>query len=443
MNDNKFEIKEEKRQSWTSIAAIWAGGMICVPCLMIGGVLSGGGLSLVEIIVSILIGYGLICTYMIFIGMQACDTGLPVSVLASGALGEKGSRYIISILLTLACVGWFGIQSATCGAAFASMLASMMGIEATAVMKAVCSIIWGVIMLATACAGFKGLKWLNYVAVPLLVIVCLYGLIAGIAKNDGGTAIANYAPAASAGLVFGISMVVASFALGGVISADYCRFAKSRADVVKSSIVGVIPAGLFMLVTGALMSIVTGQYDISAILASLGVPFLGLIALVLATWTTNVTNAYSGGLALSNLLGFDESKFKITTGIAGAIGTVLAALGLLDAFQGFLSLMSALIPPLAGVIIAAYWIIGKGKKENFSVKSGFSAAGMISYVIGALFACVTGGTFANFPGLVEAIPVLDLPFFVGPVNGIVVSLVLYVILSKTMGKTAGEKREED
>ena len=118
-----------------------------------------------------------------------------------------------------------------------------------------------------------------------------------------------------------------------------------------------------MLLTGALMSIVTGQYDISAILVSLGVPILGLIALVLATWTTNVTNAYSGGLALSNLLGFDESKFK----------TLLAAFGLLNAFQGFLSLMSAFIPPLAGVIIAAYWITGRGKKDNFSFKKGVSA----------------------------------------------------------------------
>ena len=430
MNENNFEIKEEQRQSWLSIAAIWAGGMICVPCLMIGGVLSGGGLSIPEIILSILIGYGLICAYMIFIGMQACDTGLPVSVLAAGALGEKGSRYIISILLTIACVGWFGIQSATCGAAFASMVASMMDMAAGTTMKAVCSIIWGIIMLATACAGFKGLKWLNYIAVPLLVIVCFYGLIAGIVKNDGAQAIAAYAPETSAGLVFGISMVVASFALGGVISADYCRYAKSRSDVVKSSIAGVIPAGLFMLVTGALMSIVTGEYDISSILASLGVPFLGLVALVLATWTTNVTNAYSGGLALSNLLGFDESKFTITTGIAGAIGTLLAAIGLLDAFQGFLSLMSGLIPPLAGVIIASYWVIGKGQKENFTIKSGFSAVGVISFLIGAVFACITGGTFANFPGLVAAIPLLNVPFFVGPVNGIVVSLLLYVALSK-------------
>lgn len=425
-----FHIDESKRQSWLSIAAVWAGGMICVPCLMIGGVLAGGGLSLSQMVWSILIGYGIICAYMIFIGMQACDTGLPVSVMASGALGEKGARYIISILLAIACVGWFGIQSATCGSAFANMIANMLGTEASPAFVTISSLVWGVIMLVTACVGFKGLKWLNYIAVPLLVVVCLYGLIAGIVKNDGGAAIANYAPEASSGMVFGISMVVASFALGGVISADYCRFAKSRGDVVKSSIVGVIPAGLFMLLTGALMSIVTGQYDISTILASLGVPFIGLIALVLATWTTNVTNAYSGGLALSNLLGFDESRFKITTAIAGGIGTLLAAFGLLNAFQSFLSLMSALIPPLAGVLIASYWIVGRGRKENFSIRPGFSAAGVTSFVVGAIFACITGGTFAAFPGLVAALPFLNWPFFVGPVNGIVVSLVLYVILAK-------------
>lgn len=426
-----FEVKAEQRQSWISIAMVWAGGMICVPCLMVGGVLSGGGLSIPQIIISILIGYGLICAYMIFIGMQACDTGLPVSVMAEGALGKQGARYIISLLLAIACIGWFGIQSATCGTAFASMLASILGLSAPGgVMTAVCSIIWGAIMLITACAGFKGLKWLNYLAVPLLVVVCLYGIIAGIVSHNGGAAIAAYAPEQSAGLVFGISMTVASFALGGVISADYCRFAKSRSDVVKSSIVGVIPAGLFMLLTGAIMSIVTGQYDISAILASLGVPVIGLIALVLATWTTNVTNAYSGGLALSNLLGYDESKFKITTGIAGAIGTLLAAFGLLNSFQGFLSLMSALIPPLAGVVIADYWIVCKGNKENFKQRAGFSLPGVAAFTVGALAACITGGTFASFPGLVEAVPFLNLPFFVGPVNGIVLSLVLYVILKK-------------
>ena len=425
-NKSNFSIPAEQRQKWYSIAMVWIGAMICVSSLMVGGML-GNGMKLGTCALTIVVGYGIVCIYMCFMGMQGCDTGLPTAVMAGGSLGEKGGKYVISAILALACIGWFGIQAAVCGASFSAMMESMTGLTIPAWLS---SIIWGIIMVASASFGFKGLKWLNYIAVPLLVIVCLYGLIAGIVTNDGGSAITNYAPENSSGMVFGISMVVASFALGGVISADYCRFAKSRSDVVKSSVVGVIPAGLFMLLTGALMSIVTGQYDISAILASLGVPFVGLVALVLATWTTNVTNAYSGGLALSNLLGFDESKFKVTTGVAGAIGTLLAAFGLLNAFQSFLSLMSALIPPLAGVLIASYWIVGKGKRENFSLRPGFSAVGVISFAIGAVFACITGGTFASFPGLVEALPFLNWPFFVGPVNGIVVSLVLYVGLAK-------------
>ena len=149
-NQTGFEVKAEQRQSWVSIAMVWAGGMICVPCLMIGGVLSGGGLSIPQIVASILIGYGLICAYMILIGMAACDTGLPVAVMAEGALGKQGARYIISVLLAFACVGWFGIQSATCGQAFAVMLADILGLgEASSAMIAVSSIVWGLIMLAT------------------------------------------------------------------------------------------------------------------------------------------------------------------------------------------------------------------------------------------------------------------------------------------------------
>ena len=85
-NNSGFKIDESQRQSWLSIAAVWAGGMICVPCLMIGGVLAGGGLSLGQIVLSILIGYGLICVYMICIGMQACQNGIPVKFFRTAAL---------------------------------------------------------------------------------------------------------------------------------------------------------------------------------------------------------------------------------------------------------------------------------------------------------------------------------------------------------------------
>ena len=424
---NSFEIKAEERQSWGSITMVWIGAMICVPALMIGGMI-GAGLPLFESALAIIIGYVLVCVFMSFMGMHACDTGLPTAVMAGSALGEKGAKYIISTILAISCIGWFGIQAAVCGSSFSSMIAGMTGLNIPVWLS---SVVWGIIMLLTACFRFSGLKWLNRIAVPLLGAVLAYSLIYNIASGNG-VALVGYQPAAPIGFVTGISLTVGSFVVAAAISGDYCRFAKSRKDVVKSSVLGVLPAGLVVLMLGAILAICTGSYDISVFLSTAGLPLIGLVALILATWTTNVSNAYSGGLSLSVLLGQDEKKSQVTTAIAGIIGTILAAVGILNSIQGFLSLLSAIVPALMGVLIADYWIIGQGKVENFKIRDGFYAPGVIALIIGALVACMTGGTFATIPFL----SFLNLPFFIGPINGIVVSLIAYVLIAKAAAKKA-------
>ena len=420
-----FEIKAEERQSWVSITMVWIGAMICVPALMIGGMM-GAGLSLASAALAIIIGYALICVFMSFMGMHACDTGLPTAVMAGGALGEMGAKYIISTILAISCVGWFGIQAAVCGSSFSSMVESMSGLSIPVWLS---SVVWGMIMLLTACFRFSGLKWLNKIAVPLLGIVLVYALIYNLVSGNG-SALVGYEPAAPMSLVSGISLTVGSFVVAAAISGDYCRFAKSRKDVVKSSVLGVLPAGLVVLMLGGILAICTGSYDISTFLSTAGLPLIGLIALILATWTTNVSNAYSGGLALSVLLGQDEKKSQLTTAVSGVIGTILAAVGILNSIQGFLSLLSAIVPALMGVMIADYWILHKGNIENFQIRRGFYVPGIVAFVAGALVACMTGGTFATIP----ALAFLDVPFFIGSINGIVVSLVLYVLLAKAFGK---------
>ena len=414
MMEDKYEIKESERQSWLSLAMIWTGSMICIPCLMIGGVL-GSGLSLSGVILAVLAGYGIVCLYMCLVGMESCDTGLPTVSMASAVLGEKGAQFIISLMLAIACVGWFGIQSAVCGESFSAMVAGFTGFE---IPSWISSIFWGLVMLLTAVYGYNGLKILNFIAVPALLIVLAYSMF--LALSGGGLeTIKTFSPSSQMSFISAISMVVASFALGGVISGDYSRYAKSRKDVVKSTVLGVFPSGMVMMLIGAILSIVTGQYDISLVLAAVGVPALGLVALVLATWTTNVTNAYSGGLAVSNLFGFGEDRFKVSCAVAGVIGTILAAAGLLSEFEFFLNILSALIPPIAGVMIASYWILGKGRKENLRQKEGWYIPGIISFAAGAVVAYVTGSIAV---------------FLIGPVNGIVVSMIVYVVLEKTMKK---------
>lgn len=424
-----FQIKESERQSWVSIALVWIGSMICVPALMIGGML-GSGLSLGTCALAIIVGYAIVCAYMIFMGMQGCDTGLPTAVMASGALGEKGAKYIISTILAIACIGWFGIQAAVCGASFSSMFGEITGVVVPVWLS---SIIWGVIMLVTACFRFSGLKWLNRIAVPLLLIVLAYTMFDTL-TSGGMDTLRNYTPTAPMPFVSAVSLTVATFAVGAAISGDYCRFAKNRGDVIKSSVIGVLPAGLVMLLIGAVLSITAGSYDVSVVLSSSGLPVIGLIALILATWTTNVSNAYSGGLSLSVLLGQDEKKSQMTTAVAGIIGTVLAAAGILNSIQGFLSLLTAFVPALVGTLIADYWIIGKGKKERFQIRDGIYAPGLISFIAGAFVACVTGGTFAAIPFLAF----LDWPFFIGPINGIIVAMIVYIIIAKAVPQKAAK-----
>ncbi len=121
-----FKIDESQRQNWLSIAAVWAGGMICVPCLMIGGVLAGGGRALAGRRIH---PAGLRHDLRLhdlhrYAGLRYRSAGIGMA--ASGRWGKKGALHYFDHC-AIACVGWFGIQSATCGSAFASMVANMLG----------------------------------------------------------------------------------------------------------------------------------------------------------------------------------------------------------------------------------------------------------------------------------------------------------------------------
>ena len=401
-----LRIDESERKSWTSIAFIRAGGMFSAPTLMVGAAL-GLGLALSGAALATLVGFGFIVAYMCFVSMQASDLGFPTASLAAPALGRTGARYLVSLIVGVVTIGWFGVQTAVCGASLALMLADVFGL---AVPVWACSTALGALMLVTAIVGFDGLKWVSSVAAPLLVAICLYGVGASVARTGSLDALLGYVPlpADAIGLIAGVNMAVGLFAFAGATAGDFARFARTRKDAVLSCIVGVIPAALVALLAGAALAIVTGQGDIAVIMNSIGLPAVGLIALVLSAWTVNASNVYSAGLGFAVMLGKGEGGSKLTTAV-----TVLSACG----------------PALAGVMVADYWLVRKGRPANVRVPAGVSAAGVAGLACGIAVALVTGGTFA----LVSGLEALDVPFFVGPVNGIVVAMAAYVAAYRLTG----------
>ena len=222
-----------------------------------------------------------------------------------------------------------------CGASFSIAFADLTGFEIPVWISAV---VLGALMLASAIYGFDGVKWVNTVSAVLLFVICVYGLGISIA-GTGADSIFNYVPVEGMGLAAGISVSVGLFAVGGASVGDFTRYAKDRKAAVVSSVVGVWPVNILVLMMGAVLAIAVPESggDITIVLSSMGLALISVVAIVASTWAVNVGNAYSAGLAFTAMAGKGEESYKLTTMIAGIVGLVAAAAGIMDYFTTFLT----------------------------------------------------------------------------------------------------------
>ena len=200
-------VPENQRQSWYSIAFIWIGTMICIPMLLVGGLLSAS-MNFGSVLLACFLGFAICSILMIMVGMQGTDLGLPSSMCGTKAFGDRGSSYLLSVSIFIGQMGWFGIQTATCATAFVTL----MGYWHIAFPFWLSCLIWGTVMLITAVYGFKLMKWLNYLAVPALIAMCLYGMIHAITTTGWDNIVAvKPEPGSAMGLAPAVSLVIGLF----------------------------------------------------------------------------------------------------------------------------------------------------------------------------------------------------------------------------------------
>ncbi len=397
------KVPMEERKSWVDVAMIQAGVMICVPSLMVGGMLAES-MSMVNAILSGVVGYAIIVVFMVLVGIMGSDLGVPSCVTAEGIFGKQGAAKLISILFMVSMIGWFAVQNGVCGSAFSNLIQAGTGIQ---IPIPVSTVIWGVIMLITAVYGINALDKLNKIAIPALVVVTVIGCVAAVRQfgTENLNQVIEHPTMTFAG---GVVLTISFMATGASTASDFTRYQKTRKDTILSSAIGVMPAGMAMLILGAVMTRIAQQYDISLVFSTVGLPFLGMVVLILATWTTNTTNAYSAGLNAVMVFNLKENKRSLATLLLGVIGIVLAAVGIAGYFETFLNFLGNAFMPVVAIFIMEYWVFGKGKPENFKMREGWYLIGLFSWILGFAVA------FA--------------PVGISFVNGMVSSAVLYGIL---------------
>jgi cytosine permease len=409
---------------------------------MVGGML-GEGLSLGGVLFCVIAGGLILLGCACFMGMQSCRSGLPSTIVSAGGLGGSGARYISALLISITGMGWFGLQAAVCGTSCSIMMAETLGGSVPAWAAA---LFWGFIMTISAMYGYRILKSFYYIIVPGLVLILVYTFIqiVFLPKNGFMATLLAWRPEQPISYITGITLVVGDWAMGAFTVGDYCRYGKNPRGMALGISIGLMTVVPAVFMGGAIFSILMGSPDITVILNGTGFPAMALIFLIFSAWTLNMMNAYSGGIALSVLLGFPEKHLKLNTALAGIIGTVLGAAGILSRFAYFLSLLSSFVPPVIGVLIGEK-IAGmlkqrRSKKAELVIpsktirgmgdigvhmKPDFHIPGIIAYGCGAFTAWLTTAI---------------VPFFIPPLNGIIVAAMVYVILEMVF---RGYKKEKD
>lgn len=95
MYTNKKGVEQEK--GILGVASVCVGVIICAPAAMIGGMLQSG-FSIGGIVLSVIIGYGIVAVYMALCSMQSSDTALSIHDTASAAMGTIATKSLPAFL---------------------------------------------------------------------------------------------------------------------------------------------------------------------------------------------------------------------------------------------------------------------------------------------------------------------------------------------------------
>jgi len=424
------------QRTWTTynIAALWIGMAVCIPTYMLAAGLIAGGMNWWQAILTIALGNIIVLIPMVLNAHAGTKYGIPFPVLARAAFGVRGAN-VPSILRALVACGWFGIQTWIGGAALNALIAvAWDGWKDFSLGPWISFSAFWLMNVYFIIKGTESIKWLESLAAPFLLAVG-FGLLIW-AYNAGG----GFGPILSqpsrfetagefwAFFIPSLTGMVGYWATVSLNIPDFTRYARGQREQMLGQVLGLpttmtLYSFIGVAVTSATV-VVFGEaiWDPVVLLSKFQTPlviFLSMVALAIATLTTNIAaNVIAPANSFSNLV---PRKINFVRGglITAVIGVVMMPWKLLSDFSayifGWLIGYSSFLGPIAGVLIADYFII---RKKDLNLKDLYLTSGDYTYQSGynpkALIALAAGVVVALVGLLVESLRFLyDYAWFVG------------------------------
>jgi NCS1 family nucleobase:cation symporter-1 len=465
----------QRTWSWTSIAALWVGMVVCVPTYMLAAGLIEQGMSWSQAVLTVTLGNVIVLVPMALIGHAGTKHGIPFPVLLRASFGTMGAN-VPSILRGLVACGWFGIQTWVGGAAIYTILNTLsgdwfvgeplpvLGIDAW---QTVCFLSFWALHVFFIVYGTESIRWLETLSAPFLIVMGL-ALLAWAYVRAGGFGEMLAAPSQfDAGgpregelyRVFfpSLTAMVGFWATLSLNIPDFTRFCKSQRDQVIGQAVGLPPTmALFSFIGVAVTSAtitIFGEaiWDPVQLLGRMGgiTVVVALFVLIVATLTTNLAaNVVAPAYGFSNIA---PKRISYRTGgyITAGLGIAMFPWRLLESAGAYIFTWligySALLGPIAGILIVDYYVI---RRSELAVDDLFRTDGRYRYWRGwnpAALVALALGVAPNVPGFLKAAGALEsVPAFFETLYtyawfvGLAVSGTVYGIWMSIAGKTGRE-----
>lgn len=338
------------RYPWWTVAVQRFGQLSDLTVFLLGATL-GAGMGFWGAFWSLTLGSVILELVAIFAGIAGVREGLSTSVLARWTgFGRSGSA-LIGLVVATSLIGWFGIQNAI----FAEGLHSLVD----GVPVWLWSIVTGLVVTALVVFGFRWMAWIAYVTVPAFLLLAGWSIVGELSDHSLGDLVGSAGFGEPMSIATGATIVAGSYIAGAVLTPDMTRFNRTTGDVVKQTVVSITLGQYVLGLVGVLLAYAIQSADVVTIFAATS-GTVGVIILVSATVKINDWNLYSSSLGfvntLSTVFGLRVNRVVATIAI-GVVGTALSALGILDRFADFLTVLGVALPPIAGIMVAEYFLV--------------------------------------------------------------------------------------
>lgn len=410
-------------KGWLGIGMVYWGIAMCLPLFFIAGLISAP--MPIGTAIGVFIASGAVLGFIsILTAIIGAKTRLSTGLTARYTFGKLGAG-LLQLFLFFALWGWFGVQLGFMVTGFGD--GGLMLVLGKGVPAWVYTIIGGGLITLTAIVGYKAIEKLSLFAMPLIVLM----LVVTIAKEYLGGPVPPM-PAGNPAMPFGaaVSVLVGSFIIGSLVTPDITRYAKDGKNAGWGLFLGMAIGFPLILTLGAVMiKGAGGEFDFSKIMIqndSFIWKLMAVLTILLASWTTNDTNLYSGALSLNAM--FPKLNKVLITAISGTVGTVLALLGINTAagFQSFLGIIAILVPPAAAVMIVDYYLFKGDDNLRYDPAKLDGAPAlrvmpMAAWIVGAAFGIVSTVAKLRFTSITA-------------IDTFVVAAVLHCVLTLATGK---------